>query len=159
MACTIERIRIPLEAQSVVIGKNSEAFTKGDPVFIDSNGYLARATAGTMIWGYVLETVTMASDNQTVAKLRPKVQPAFGVDVRIDTEAAGELVQSDVGEYADIVTSTTGATTISATPGTTAAQFMVKDFDPDRLGTAAGNAVAICVAAELQDMIGASQAI
>ncbi len=55
-----------------VIGDNSEVFTANDIVTIEvGSGTLAVAGSADAIYGVVLKTQTMASDNETVAKVTP----------------------------------------------------------------------------------------
>ena len=150
----MERLGANVENECKAIGNNSEAFTKHDTVFIDSDGFLKKCGVGDVILGYALETVTMSSTNETVAKVMVKFQHALGVKLRISVASA--LAQTDVGNYADLSTATTGADTLSATTGTTSAQFFVLELDPDRDGTLTQ---AIVTASEIQGLVGASAAI
>lgn len=116
-----------------VIGKNSEQFSYADPVTIDSNGFLARATSsGEKIYGFALEDVTMASDNQTVAKYKPAVCPVDGAVMVYTADQA--VTQTDIGAYADIGTSTSGGFILNFAAGATG-QFFVQGFDPNNDGT------------------------
>lgn len=115
---------------TAVIGKNSEVFSKGDPVTIDSDGFLIYATAGTKVLGFSLEDVTMTSSNQTVAKYSPQYVPALGVKMIYLADQA--CTQTDLGQYADLV-GTTGATLMNLNSGATG-QFLVEAFNPDGLG-------------------------
>ena len=113
-------------------GLNSAVFAKADPVTIDSNGYLIYATAGTKVLGFSLDDVTMASDNNTVAKVRVNYIPAIpGVQMQYTSDQA--CTQTDIGAYADLV-GTTGATQINLAAGA-AGMFYVKDFDPNQDGS------------------------
>lgn len=58
-----------------VIGDNSEVFTTNDLVTVESGGTLAVAGATDSIYGIILKTQTMASDNETVAKVKPLCFP------------------------------------------------------------------------------------
>lgn len=121
---------VPVEAS--VLGKNSAAFAVADPVTIDSDGLLIVATAGTKIIGYAVEAVTMASDNETVAKKMPKFIPALpGVLMQYTADQA--CTQTDVGAYADL-SGTTGAIQVNLAAGANG-QFIVKGFDPEGDGT------------------------
>lgn len=122
------------------IGKNSEVFTIMDPVTVDSNGFLAFATAGTKVIGHMNETITMASDNQTVAKVKPKYTPAEGVVILAEADQA--WTQTDIGAYADIVGST-GSVNVNFAAGASG-QYYVLEGDP--LGTGSTTQVAVTVA-------------
>lgn len=115
-----------------VIGASSTTFTSGDPLTINSSGFLAVATSsGEKILGYAIETKTTTSDNETVAKYCPAYVPADGVWMLYQSDQA--CTQTDVGAYAD-VTGTTGAIYINLAAGSTG-QFFVEGFNPDGLGT------------------------
>lgn len=120
---------VPLQS---ALGKNSEAFAAGDPVAHDSNGFLIVATAGIKVLGFATDTVTMASDNQTVGLVYVNYVPAVpGVQMQYTADQA--CTQTDVGAYADLV-GTTGAIQINLAAGSSG-QFYVVDFDPDKDGT------------------------
>lgn len=127
-----------------IIGKNSEAFAKADPVTIDANGFLIVATAGDRILGWCLQDVTMSASNQTVAKVKPAYVPALGVQMQITADQA--CVQTDVGAYADI-SGTTGAINVNLSAGTSGSLF-VWGFNPD----GAGDTEVIVSVAEPQDL-------
>ena len=111
-----------------IIGNDSEQFSVGDAVYIDSDGLLAVASTSGKILGYCIEDVTMASDNSTVAKVRPQYVYAEGVEVEIDSDQA--CTQTDIGAYADLGTATTGAQVLNLAAGANG-QFMVLGFDAD----------------------------
>jgi hypothetical protein len=56
------------------IGTNSEVFTSGDPVTVSSGLLTANGATGSVA-GVVVKTATMATDNQTVAKVKPLLIP------------------------------------------------------------------------------------
>lgn len=114
-----------------VIGKNSEEFNHADPVNIDSNGFLIVATNGVKLMGYYVDdNETMASDNQTVAKIRPNYIYPDGVELVITGDQ--DATQTDIGAYADL-SGTTGAIAINlAASGN--GQFLVIGFDPTESG-------------------------
>lgn len=124
----IKFVRNPFELQSgyPVIGKNSEQFSVGDAVYIDSDGFLAKITTSSKVLGYVIEDVTMASDNQTVAKKCPLYVYAEGVEIEVDSDQA--CTQTDIGAYADMGTVTSGAMVLNLAAGATG-QFCVLGFD------------------------------
>jgi hypothetical protein len=111
-----------------VIGKNSEVFNIADAIYIDTDGFLALTTTSSKVLGYAEEAVTMASDNQTVAKVCPQYIYAHLIEVKIDTDQAA--TQTDIGAYADLVTVTTGAQVLNLAAGSTG-QFFVLGIDPD----------------------------
>jgi hypothetical protein len=121
---------VPVEAS--VVGKNSEVFAVADPVTIAS-GFLKVAAAGERIIGYALDAVTMASDNQTVAKVAPKIYPALNGLVQMQYTADQAAVATDVGLFADL-SGTTGAIQINLAGGASG-QFVVLDYDPEKDGT------------------------
>lgn len=126
----IKFVRNPFELESgyPVIGKNSEQFSVGDAVYVDTDGFLAKATTSSKILGYSIEDSTMASDNQTVAKKKPLYVYAEGVEVEIDSDQA--CTQTDIGAYADLGTVTSGAQVLNLAAGATG-QFFVLGFDAD----------------------------
>ena len=115
---------------TAIIGKSSEVFAKGDPVSIDTDGFLIYSTAGSKIIGFSLEDVTMSATNGTVAKYCPQWVPSLGVKMVYKSDQ--DCTQTDVGAYADLV-GTTGATQINLAAGATG-QFLVLAFNPDGLG-------------------------
>jgi hypothetical protein len=56
------------------IGTNSEVFTSGEPVTVTS-GLLTIVGATSAVAGVIVKTATMASDNQTVALVKPLIIP------------------------------------------------------------------------------------
>lgn len=111
-----------------IIAKNSEAFAVGDAVYIDGDGFLAKITTSSKVLGYAIETVTVAADNQTVAKKCPQYVYAEDVEVEIDSDQA--CTQTDIGAYADMGTVTSGAQVLNLAAGTSG-QFLVLGFDAD----------------------------
>lgn len=112
-----------------IIGANSVQFSVADPVYIDSSGYIALATAGSLIFGYSIDDVTMDSDNVTVAKVCPKIAPALGHIMSYPNNGAHDFAQTDIGAYADFNTATTGAFDLNNTTAS-AAQMLILGFDP-----------------------------
>ena len=110
-----------------IIGNNSVALAVADAVTIDSDGFLDIASTSGKILGYSLEEVTMASDNQTVAKVCPKY--VYADDVLMVYPSDQACTQTDVGQYADFSSATSGAQTINLNSGATG-QFLVIGFDP-----------------------------
>lgn len=116
-----------------VIGANSIVFNTADALYINTSGFLDIASTTSKIFGYSLGDITMASDNQTVAKVKPPYAPAQGVEVIYP--ANGAITQTMVGEYTVFSSATAGAQTISNTTSATVGQFVVLGFDPDNDGT------------------------
>lgn len=115
-----------------IIGNNSEQFSYADAVYIDSDGFLAKATTSSKILGFALEDVTMASDNETVAKYKPAYMPADQVTMVYTADQA--VTQTDIGAYVDLVTTTSGAQVLNLAAGSTG-QFIVMGFDPNNDGS------------------------
>lgn len=98
-----------------VIGTNSEVFTGGDIVTITS-GYLdVFPNDNFHVYGVVLKTATMASDNQTVAKVKPNViVPDLSYEFLMGTNS--DLAVTSVGTYYTI-TGATGAQQVDVSTG------------------------------------------
>lgn len=111
-----------------VIGINSHVFTVADAVYIDGNGWLARATTSSKIFGYMIDTITMSSSNQSTAKVKPKVAPALGMQMIYGSDQVA--IQTDIGAYADFGTVSTGGFELNLSAGSTG-QMFVLGFDPD----------------------------
>jgi hypothetical protein len=109
-----------------VIGNNSEQFSVGDAVYIDTDGFLAKATTSSKVLGYAIEDATMAADNETVAKKCPLYVYAEGMEIEIDSDQA--CTQTDIGAYADLGTVTSGVQVLNLAAGNTG-QFFVLGFD------------------------------
>src|SRR3990167_5280236 len=124
-----------------VIGANSVTFSQGDPVLISATGFLELATAGSKIHGWCLEDSVMASDNQTVAKVTPLYLNER--NVRMIMESDIDCTQTDVGAYADIKGTTSGAFQVDLLAGATGS-LLVEAFDP--YGTSTNTQVVVCVA-------------
>jgi hypothetical protein len=98
-----------------VIGKNSEAFTAGDPVTIASGLLVVAGTTDT-IYGIVQKTQTMASNNQTVDKVKPVVLvPDLGYQFLMGTNS--DLAATNVGTYYKLTAATTGAVQVDVSAG------------------------------------------
>ena len=127
--------KVPVDAsfETPAIAGNSVQFSIGDAVYVDTSGFLAIATTSSKIYGFVMEGFTATADNQTVKKYKPTVLPGIqGVQVVMPMSTA--IAQTNVGEYSDLSTTTTGAQVLNATTSG-AAQFYVVDFDPEQDGT------------------------
>jgi hypothetical protein len=118
--------------ETPIIGNNSEALSYADAVTIDSDGFITVASTSSKILGFCLETKTMASDNETVAKYCPLILPADGVTMVYTADQA--VTQTDIGTYADLVTTTSGAQVLNLAGGATG-QFIVVGFDPNNDGS------------------------
>lgn len=125
------------------IGKNSEAFTIGDPVQFIS-GQLAVAGTTTQVVGVVVQTVTMASNNVGGANVAPAYIPADeGTIFRMTCNADLTNNATDVGTYYKLTANTTNTVQVDVASGVqTGANRVVeiKKVDPDGIGgTGAGN--------------------
>lgn len=112
-----------------IIGANSVVFSVADPVYINSDGFIALATAGSLVFGYSIDAITMSATNQTVAKVCPKIAPALGHIMSYPNNGAHDFVQTDIGAYADFQTATTGAFDLNNTTAANA-QMLILGFDP-----------------------------
>ena len=105
-------------------GVASTKFSIGDPVYIDSNGYLALASTSSKVLGYCIEDVTTAATDM----VSPKYVYARGLEMDCDSDQA--CTQTDLGQYADIGTATSGATVMNLAAGSTG-QFLVLGYRAD----------------------------
>ncbi len=123
------------------IGKNSEAFTVGDPVSFAS-GQLAVSGATSTVAGIVVQTVTVASNNvgganQVVGYIPVDETTVFRMTSNSDLTGNS----TDPGTYYKLV-GTTGAVQLDGTAAvsTTSRVVMIKKVDPDNIGgTGAGS--------------------
>lgn len=100
-----------------VIGKNSEAFTAGDPVTIDASHGLAVAGTTDKVYGFVQKTQTMTSDNETVAKVKPVVLvPDLSYEFLMGCNSDLDPLTS-VGAYYKLTAATTGVVQVDVTSG------------------------------------------
>lgn len=125
-----------------VIGNNSEVFTKGDLV-TTSGGDLVVASATSVIFGVVAKTQTMASDNETVAKVCPAfVDPSPDTIFLMGSNGDFSGNDTDVGTYYKI-TGATGAQQVDQASGvqtTTSRVVEIVKVDPRGIGgTGAGS--------------------
>jgi len=112
---------------------NSGSFDHGDPVYIDSNGFLAPATAGGKIIGFFADAdVTAASDNQTVAKAKGAYWPA-NKNMRFEITSDQACTDTDCGAYADLAVAA-GVYTLNLAAGSSG-QFLVRDYDENATTT------------------------
>lgn len=131
-----------------VIGKSSEVFTSGDIVNITS-GVLKVAAATDVVSGVVAKTQTMASDNQTNAKIVPGYVPADPQTIFLmGTNADLTGNATDGGTYYKL-TGVTGAQQVDVTSGvqtTTSRIVEIVQVDPRGIGgTGSGSGVRECL--------------
>ncbi len=124
------------DIQYDVIGKNSEAFTVGDPLTITSGALLVAGTTDPVV-GIATKTVTMASNNQTVAKVTPGYIPIKSDDIYLmgcNTDLTGNT--TDGGTYYKLISAATGAMQVN-TAGvqtTTSRVVEIVEVDPQNIG-------------------------
>lgn len=117
------------------IGKNSEAIALGDLLTIAS-GLLKVATATDQIVGIAAKTQTLASDNQTSAKIAPSYIPAENATFLMGSNGDFTGNATDAGTYYKI-TGTTGAMLVDQASGATATTSRVVEIvkvDPLNIG-------------------------
>lgn len=117
------------------IGNNSATFTEGDPVSTDADGFLIVSTATVPVAGICAKTVTMASDNETVAKVKVPFYPA-DAGYRFLAESDANLTQTDLDMAACFADSagTTGVTYVNGAGGSSG-QFKILSIDPRGTGS------------------------
>lgn len=111
-----------------IIAVNSGSLNVADALYIDSNGFLAVVSTSSKVLGFSNEKVTIASDNQTVAKKKPAYTPALGVSMIYGSDQ--DATQTDIGAYADMGTVTSGSQVLNLAAGSSG-QFLVLGFDPE----------------------------
>ncbi|MFA5695984.1 MAG: hypothetical protein WC917_00765 [Bacilli bacterium] len=116
-----------------VIAASSEQFSYADPVYINTSGFLAvfaQSTNPAVLGYYCGQGETMSSTNETVAKVCPDYVPAFGVEMVFGSDQ--DCTQTDVGDYCDMGTTTTGAYELDLAAGqSNESSFFILGFDPD----------------------------
>lgn len=130
------------------IGKNSEVIAANDPLQIAS-GLLSVSGATTTVVGVAAGAATMASTNQTVAKITPAYLPISDSTIFLmGTNADLTGNATDGGTYYKL-TGTTGAVLVDVTSGvqtTTSRVVEIVKVDPMNLGgTGAGSGVRTCL--------------
>lgn len=124
------------------IGKNSEAIVVGDVLAVVSGLVQVVSAATQPILGVAAKTQTMASDNQTVAKVVPAYTPAEDTVFFMYTNADMTSNATDVGTYYGL-TGASGAVVVDKTTGvttTTSRQVEIVKVDPTgKGGTGAGS--------------------
>ena len=130
----VRLVQGPIETNyQELIMANSADFDFMDPVYIDSNGFLATSSTTNKLAGFWAEDGTTAtSDNQTVAQTKGKYMP-WHQSMVLEGTADQACTQTDVGAYADFAVAS-GAFTINLAAGTSGQLFII-DFDPDRDGS------------------------
>lgn len=130
-----------------IIGNNSEVFTAND-IVTTSGGDLVVASATSVVFGVTLKTQTMASDNETVAKVYPPVVPAENTVFLMGTNSDLTGNDTDVGTYYKI-TGTTGAQQVDVASGVTTTTSRIVEIvkvDPRNIGgTGAGSGLRECL--------------
>jgi hypothetical protein len=112
-----------------ILGVASGVFTHGDPVYIDSNGFLNVASNSSGILGYYVGPgETLLSTNATVDKICPDWVPAR--DIVMSFPALRAITQTDLGTTADFSTYTTGAYVVDPDTASDDTVYIV-GFDPD----------------------------
>ena len=118
------------------IGKNSVAFTAGDPVTISSGLLDVAGTTNTVV-GIAQKTVTMASNNQTVAKVTPGYIPIKNDDVYLmgtTSDLTGNATNG--GTYYCLTAATTGTLQVDTAGVNTGVSRVVEiiEVDPQQIG-------------------------
>lgn len=128
---------------SSIIGKNSEVIALGDILTVDISDGLKVAGATDSVIGVANKIVTMASNNETVAKVKPSYTVIdqdyeFLMGTNADLSAL-----TSVGAYYKLVAGGTGAQQVDVTAGaqtTTNRVVMCTGVDPAQAGgTGAGS--------------------
>lgn len=138
-----------VDARYDIVGKNSEVFTSNDVLTVDGTNGLKVAGATDIVFGVGLKTVTMASDNQTVAKVSPGLIPSdTGLVFLMGTNADLTGNVSDPGDYYKL-TGTTGVQQVDVTSGvqtTTSRIVEIVKVDPRNIGgTGSGSGLRECL--------------
>lgn len=119
-----------------IIGNNSENFDVGDPVARNSTGELIVYTGTIAIVGVAVKDQTLASDNETVAKVCPGYVPAEDTVFLMGTNSDLTDNATDYGKYYKL-TGTTGAVLVDTTTGVqtgNSRQVMILKVDPRGVG-------------------------
>ena len=100
-----------------VLGKNSVAYTVGDPVKISSGVLDVAGTTDTVV-GVAVKTQTMASTNQTVAKIYPGYIPADPTTIFL-MGTNGDMTgnATDGGTFYKLTTATTNTVQVDQASG------------------------------------------
>jgi hypothetical protein len=135
-------------------GKNSEVITQGDLLSTNnaansSTGVLQVAANSTLVVGVAVKTATMASTNETVAKVSPGYIPVYNDTLFLmGTNADLTGNGTDAGKYFGI-TGATGVMQVDVATGVrkgTAAMVGIVEVDPfAEGGTGSGSGLRKCV--------------
>lgn len=125
------------------IGKNSEVIAVNDPLTIASGVLKVAGTTDTIV-GFAAKTATMASDNQTVAKITPGYTPVEESALYLmgtNSDLTGNA--TDGGTYYKLSTATSGAVQVDVASGvqtTTSRVVEIVEVDPfAKGGTGSGS--------------------
>lgn len=122
-----------------IIVANSKALSVADAVSINSSGFLDVAGTSAKILGYSLDDIAaVASNNQTVAQVTARYVYADAVEVVYPISGGVAATVANLGQYCNLVTTTTGAqnVTAAASMGANTGQFLVMEFTPENDGVA-----------------------
>lgn len=113
-----------------IIGTNSAVFAIGDVVDITS-GFVSVIGASTdRPYGICQQKITMASDNQTVAKVKVPVIP-LTTDDEFEMDFDADAALANQGQFFPLNTGGTGAQTVDlASASDTVGQVMLVKLDP-----------------------------
>ncbi len=134
-----------------VVGKNSEIFFANEIVTLAA-GLVTLATGTATVLGVLAGAATMASDNQTVAKVKPGYVPAdeglflMGADADLTVGASEGLYFSITGSTAtqQISVATPGGTTGVTASSATGRVLEIVEVDPfNDGGTGSGSGLRI----------------
>jgi len=131
------------------VGKNSEAYTLGDPLTLSSGQLIVAGTTNSIV-GVAVKTQTMASTNVGGANVRPGYIPVdeqtqflMGTNADLTGDA------TDIGTYYKLTANTTNTVQVDVTNGvqtTTSRVVMIKKVDPySEGGTGAGSGLRKCI--------------
>ena len=118
-----------------IIGTNSTAFTIGDPVTVSSGKLAVAGTTNTVV-GIATKTVTMASNNETVAKVTPGYLPVYQDEVYLMGTTADMTALTAPGTYYCLTAATTATVQVDNAGANTGASRVVEivKVDPQNIG-------------------------
>lgn len=119
-----------------IIGNNSEDFDTGDPVSRNTTGELIVYTTTLAIVGVAVKDQTLASDNETVGKVRPAFLSSEGNVFLMGTNSDLADNATDYGKYYKL-TGTSGAVQVDVSSGVqtgNSRQVMIVKVDPREIG-------------------------